>query len=776
MIAAFAFIFMGCPQNPILLDSISITKVPTKVEYEVGEKLNTAGMEVTAVYSDSSTKVVTNWTTSGFDSSKAAEKQIVTVSYTEDEITKTATFTVKIKEAPAEEDPEQTPEENPEKEKTEDDTSDEKTEDEAPAENPEKSDPKDDDSGKTPGQDDDANTVYEKLPVKVDDIWDVVIFNTSKSKYKIVSHNENSLVIDILEDVNDQIHVEYKFKEIDLNDLQEISYKIKASPAGNMFVGYWADETVGCNPISAYSPEGVQSNFVTNKYTDKTGVLYFVTDKAGRYEFSNIAATVYEMPSTSEHMELIAMDNGCIQINVKGLPAKETASNFDTHELEIMENGQLSRIGLEIPNDMEKTEYTYYYPFTDKNSKYVVRLICVFKDVATGKNVRYDEKAEITAKADYKKFSDYFSIENFDKMKLSSEYNSEYVGYERFDFIFDAASFTSYKDVFPADKVNNVHGDFGFCSGPTNWQNGATWDGGNNILYDEQEDNLYTKSINYSKLGLFPGEIVKFPVMWGPATSEIIKKIKSKNNTYCAYSYWKFSITEFGDSVYMIKKWSDPLEFVEKPIYEGNPFVGKWVAHYENGQTEVIEVDVYGNLIHSFLVNNSLFYALRGRWNPESSDGNTYLWCRQTDGIGSGYTEWTSGVVNSPLELYLNTSEEVPYLTDRWGESKYKKDTSTVSNAEVTVGLINDLDVKIIKTDNNDGTITFSINYNKIFEPLAIVWSFDMKSNESSSSNLSTITVRKSDFSKGNHMVNLMVYASGSFTTIFSDTLYFTVE
>lgn len=631
IIAVFAFIFMGCPQPPVeevILESIAVTKNPAKTEYEIGEALDTTGLEVTATYSNKSTEVVAGWTTSGFDSSKAAEKQTVTVSYTENEITKTASFDVKIKEATVDEEPEQKPE----------DTS---KEDEKPAEEPENEPedktPADDDTGKEPAE--------EKLPQK------------------------------------------------------------------------------------------------------------------------------------TEHMELIAMDNGCIQINVKGLPAEGTASNFDTHGLGVMENGKNSRIGFEIQNNMKKTEYTYYYPFTNKDSKYVIRLSCVFIDVATGKKVSYDEKAEITAKADYKKFSDYFSIENFDKMKLSSEYNPED---DRFYFIFDATAVSSYKDAFPADKVNNIYGDFGFCTGPTNWQDGATWDGGNSITYYKNDDILYTNSIYYSKLDLFPGEIVKFPVMWGPATSEIIKKIKSKNNTYCAYSYWKFSIIETGfeDSVYMIKKWSDPLEFVEKPIYEGNPFVGKWVAHYENDQTEIIEVDAYGNLIHSFLVNNSLFYALRGRWNPESSGDNTYLWCRQTEGIGNGYTEWTSGVVNSQLELYLNTSEAVPYLTDRWGESKYKKDTSTVSNAEVTVGLINDLDVKIIKTDNNDGTITFSVNYNKIIEPFTIIWQIDLEpiGNGNFFNYSSSITINKDNYTPGNHMVNLMVYASGSFTTIFSDTLYFTVE
>jgi predicted CoA-binding protein len=84
------------------LASIAITTQPTKTTYTVGDKLDTAGMVVTATYSDGSTAVVKDpdYTISGFDSSKAASSQIVTVSYNEGEITKTATFTVTINAAP----------------------------------------------------------------------------------------------------------------------------------------------------------------------------------------------------------------------------------------------------------------------------------------------------------------------------------------------------------------------------------------------------------------------------------------------------------------------------------------------------------------------------------------------------------------------------------------------------------------------------------------------------------------------------------------------------
>lgn len=81
-----------------LLSSIEITAQPTKTVYIVGEELDTTGLEVTAVYSDESRKTVNNWKISGFDSSKAITNQTITISYTENEVTKTAEFNVEIKE------------------------------------------------------------------------------------------------------------------------------------------------------------------------------------------------------------------------------------------------------------------------------------------------------------------------------------------------------------------------------------------------------------------------------------------------------------------------------------------------------------------------------------------------------------------------------------------------------------------------------------------------------------------------------------------------------
>jgi len=76
------------------ITGISVTTQPTKTVYNIGETLSTAGMVVTATYSDETTAAVTTYTTSGFDSATAGEKTI-TVSYEG----KTATFTVTVQNA-----------------------------------------------------------------------------------------------------------------------------------------------------------------------------------------------------------------------------------------------------------------------------------------------------------------------------------------------------------------------------------------------------------------------------------------------------------------------------------------------------------------------------------------------------------------------------------------------------------------------------------------------------------------------------------------------------
>ena len=93
------------PEPEVTLASITVTP-PTKLEYTVGEELDTAGMTVTAVYSDESTKDVTaEAVLSGYD--KDAEgPQEITVTYTEGDAEATATFNVTVKAATEEPEPE----------------------------------------------------------------------------------------------------------------------------------------------------------------------------------------------------------------------------------------------------------------------------------------------------------------------------------------------------------------------------------------------------------------------------------------------------------------------------------------------------------------------------------------------------------------------------------------------------------------------------------------------------------------------------------------------
>ncbi len=78
------------PTNELLL--ISVTKMPTKTEYFIGDTLDTTGLEITAKYTDNTEKVITSdLTITGFNSSTAGTK-VVTVNYKG----KTATFNVKV--------------------------------------------------------------------------------------------------------------------------------------------------------------------------------------------------------------------------------------------------------------------------------------------------------------------------------------------------------------------------------------------------------------------------------------------------------------------------------------------------------------------------------------------------------------------------------------------------------------------------------------------------------------------------------------------------------
>ena len=82
--------------EPATLSSIAVAKQPTKTVYTEGENFDPAGMEITATYSNDTTKVVTDDVT--YDDQKlTVNTKIVTVSYTEGGVTKTATVDITVK-------------------------------------------------------------------------------------------------------------------------------------------------------------------------------------------------------------------------------------------------------------------------------------------------------------------------------------------------------------------------------------------------------------------------------------------------------------------------------------------------------------------------------------------------------------------------------------------------------------------------------------------------------------------------------------------------------
>lgn len=78
------------------LDKIEVTALPEKTSYYLGDEFKSSGLVVTASYTDGTSSKVSDYTTTGFDSSTPGEKTI-TVTYTEEEITKTTTFDVSIR-------------------------------------------------------------------------------------------------------------------------------------------------------------------------------------------------------------------------------------------------------------------------------------------------------------------------------------------------------------------------------------------------------------------------------------------------------------------------------------------------------------------------------------------------------------------------------------------------------------------------------------------------------------------------------------------------------
>ncbi len=84
------------------LISINVNTAGADTSYVVGESFSTSGLVVTATYSDSTTGTVSGYTTSPVNGTTLSNvgTQTVTVSYTKDAITKTASYTINVSEAP----------------------------------------------------------------------------------------------------------------------------------------------------------------------------------------------------------------------------------------------------------------------------------------------------------------------------------------------------------------------------------------------------------------------------------------------------------------------------------------------------------------------------------------------------------------------------------------------------------------------------------------------------------------------------------------------------
>ncbi len=84
--------------NAVALESIAITTAPTKTVYTAGDTFDAAGMVVTATYNNGSSTEVTGYTVAP-SGALATTNTSVTVSYTEDGVTKTATQAITVNAA-----------------------------------------------------------------------------------------------------------------------------------------------------------------------------------------------------------------------------------------------------------------------------------------------------------------------------------------------------------------------------------------------------------------------------------------------------------------------------------------------------------------------------------------------------------------------------------------------------------------------------------------------------------------------------------------------------
>ncbi|MCL2678529.1 MAG: bacterial Ig-like domain-containing protein, partial [Clostridiales bacterium] len=87
---------------PVVLTGIEITSLPEKTTYTEGETFDLTGLVVTAVYSDGNSAGVANYSTNPVNSALLGTigAQTVTVSYTEEGVTKTASFIITVEAVP----------------------------------------------------------------------------------------------------------------------------------------------------------------------------------------------------------------------------------------------------------------------------------------------------------------------------------------------------------------------------------------------------------------------------------------------------------------------------------------------------------------------------------------------------------------------------------------------------------------------------------------------------------------------------------------------------
>ena len=88
------FALAGCNCNPserdddVTLENITVAKAPDKVTYVSGELFSADGMEITAAYSDGSSKTVTGWTVVGAETPLKTADTSVRIMYTEGDTSK----------------------------------------------------------------------------------------------------------------------------------------------------------------------------------------------------------------------------------------------------------------------------------------------------------------------------------------------------------------------------------------------------------------------------------------------------------------------------------------------------------------------------------------------------------------------------------------------------------------------------------------------------------------------------------------------------------------